>query len=199
MKIKKLFIFTLTILLSSCSKSTEPLYLRSGFAAFGDPGGWLRTAMEVKTIQEGEINVEVFAGYYAGFIDRWYSDKSNPNPLNGHFAIDRCIRLDDTDTFDVKYITLEDFEDESKYKITNWAVETQGEENVKFNFSFTHSIPLDDFKYQKGRISFGLCLVDDNNNFMSDIFKYGMNRCSLYYFKEGRTVKFSEKLVMINN
>ena len=192
MEIKKLFVLTLTILLSSCSKSTEPLYLRSGFRVF-DVGGWLDTAMEVKTIQEGEINVEVFAGYHTGFMDRWYSDKSNPNPLNGNFAIDRYIGLENSDYFDVEYIPLEDFEDESKYKVTGLLVDSFEEENLKFNFSLMHSIPLDDFKYEKGYISFGICLVDDDNNFMSNIYKYGVDMCQLYYFKEGRTVKFSTK------
>lgn len=175
-----------------CSNdNAESKFVESGFLIGSESGEltpWLSTAVKAASKQEEKVKASVYAGYGAGFIDKWNSFVTNPG--YGKFALQRCIRNRAGMDISYSYLDLPDFYDESKYLVTY----QEGNDGLSrnFTFKFEDSFLLDEITIEQGYVCYVICLIDDDNQEIQGNLFGGVSVGSLYFIKSDNQITFSK-------
>lgn len=152
------------------------------------------TAVRCLKQQNSTISFEVAIGHNKSFSDLLSSTYLEDNGASG-FGLERKI-LNTKTNISTSTIckTLEDFESDD-YNFTI----TRNEGNYVFNYSYLTNISLDisDFESSVGMISFGLSLIDSNNEKVPNCsYFYGVEEFATLYFKiNTNSIEFSKRLI----
>lgn len=186
------FIAFLLLLLPSCEGINRNTQLNVGFSETSNEkiSPWLKTAVRGNFVQESEITLIVYVGYFSHFydcfVDGIYKDYS--------FVLQREIWSED---WKESYKTileadLSDFSDESKYAIS-FDKQAGEKSNLMFGYSFEDKFDCDSVPLNKGMIAYTFCLLDFEKNIDEKILlEFGMSVNYINFVKESQLITFSD-------
>lgn len=197
MKKTILIINFLLPLLFACSKgNVENIFVESGFnfnSNNSEPTPWLATAIKAKKKQENKANLNVSAGYMRGFIEKRNDDGFLTNPGYGTFALERVIENKDKTNKLINFYNLPNFEDESKYMLRVKMIDdSDGIASREFSYSFEDYFDIEQITFEQGLVYYKICLLDENNELITDIIQCGISIGAIYFSKINNKILFQE-------
>lgn len=200
MKVKMvLTLLMILCLLTSCSshESTKSDTIRSGFSAYDGISmstPWITTAIETKKKQETMAKLVISVGHNQRFMEAWNQGILGTNPGYGKFAVHRIILDENREVYSEQYFDLPDFGEEKYYMRREYDKKAvHNVVSIQFNYSFNDIINFEEIVIDQGLIKYDICLVDDNNQFITRNFNFAMAIYAMASFKNnGTSIIFSE-------
>ena len=186
--LKKRVLLVSLLVLCSCIETPLSEYVEAGVIIPERKEGeeaWLAptliSGIRVKRNQAENIRTEVFFGYRFDFIENFKKNLYGDFDSDSRFYFQRTIDSEkygiDLSTNLLEFIDLSDFENTTKYSFYFERPNGENGAGLIYQFSFCDNLTLNDFIFDKGSISYELCVVSNNNDISYP------DRCTQYYYK----------------
>ncbi len=177
------------VVFAACSTACgENVWIKDGFGySTHEMMPFLATAVRTRKKQSDKISLDIHLGYTRGNKDllAGYAEDLNSNDW---MYVSRLHIVDNSTKNEIPIDDeLTDFLNEDKYFYTFKL------SRKTFNFSYTKELDVNLFSFEKGYITFDICLIDNTLMDSRDHLKCGVSYALLYFSKSDNCITFSKK------
>ncbi len=177
---------TLMVVFAACCTSCQ---VKDGFV-FSSLNEWTEEIMlgiKTERKQKDKVVLDIYAGHWDNFSERFYLGAYNVDPEKTTFAIQVSIRDNDGAFYSDFNNPVQDFLDNDKY-----LAELKGKRLI-FRYSYQQEINLDEIPLEKGIIFASLYFVSKDTMEMLEGTNCSTYSAHLFFSKANNEITFSKK------